>query len=165
MIRKLVFVTILGVSLGYNVFLHTRVETWKGLFFELEATATESVAGWQACQETFDSCATEAETAQKILVMYAGRILEEASPLQLFENPRHPYTRGLQRSVPQIGQKYRGDGRKLQEIPGLVPDLRHLPGGCRFHPRCPLVKPLCSQEEPELIEIEPKHSVRCFLLE
>ena len=66
MVRGVIFGTILAVSLGYSVFLHTRVETWKGLFFELEATATESVAGWQACQETFDSCATEAETAQKI---------------------------------------------------------------------------------------------------
>lgn len=103
-----------------------------------------------------------AETAQRIVVMYAGKIMEEAPTLQLFENPLHPYTRGLQRSIPKIGQKYRSSNRKLQEIPGVVPDLHQLPHGCRFHPRCPEAGERCKLEEPEMSEVEPNHFVRCF---
>lgn len=103
-----------------------------------------------------------AETAQRIVVMYAGKIMEEAPTLQLFENPLHPYTRGLQRSIPKIGQKYRSSNRKLQEIPGVVPDLHQLPHGCRFHPRCPEADEHCKLEEPEMNEVEPDHFVRCF---
>lgn len=104
-----------------------------------------------------------AETAQRIVVMYAGRIMEEASVLELFENPFHPYTRGLQRSIPKIGQKYMGGSRKLTEIPGVVPDLHRLPKGCRFHPRCSEAFEPCRQEEPEMIEPGPAHFVRCHL--
>lgn len=103
-----------------------------------------------------------AETAQRVVVMYAGKIMEEAPTLQLFENPLHPYTRGLQRSIPEIGQKYRSSNRKLQEIPGVVPDLHQLPHGCRFHPRCPEADERCKLEEPEMIEVEPNHFVRCL---
>jgi oligopeptide/dipeptide ABC transporter ATP-binding protein len=103
-----------------------------------------------------------AETAEKIVVMYAGKVLEEASTVQLFDNPLHPYTQGLQKSIPQLGQKFTAQGKKLLEIPGVVPDLRNIPQGCRFHPRCDRVRPICLREEPQMVEMEPGHYVRCF---
>ena len=104
-----------------------------------------------------------AETARRIVVMYAGKIMEEAGTVQLFDHPMHPYTRGLQRSIPKIGDKFKKNTRKLQEIPGVVPSLHQLPQGCRFHPRCPEAMDICRQGEPEMLEVESNHLVRCFL--
>jgi oligopeptide/dipeptide ABC transporter ATP-binding protein len=104
-----------------------------------------------------------AETAEKIVVMYAGKVMEEASTMQLFDNPLHPYTQGLQKSIPQLGQKFTAQGKKLWEIPGFVPDLRSIPQGCRFHPRCDRGQPICLHGEPQMVEVEPGHYVRCFL--
>ncbi len=106
-----------------------------------------------------------AETARKTVVMYAGKLMEKASTTQLFDNPLHPYTRGLQRSTPRLGQKFRERHRRLQEIPGVVPDLHQLPRGCRFHPRCPHTMAVCKKEEPGMFEVEPDHFVRCFLMD
>jgi len=96
-------------------------------------------------------------------VMYAGKIMEEASTIRLFDNPLHPYTQGLQKSIPKIGEKYKSNTRKLQEIPGVVPSLHQLPRGCRFHPRCSEAMDICRQSEPEMLEDEQDHWVRCFL--
>jgi oligopeptide/dipeptide ABC transporter ATP-binding protein len=88
-----------------------------------------------------------AETAHRVAVMYAGRVVEEAGVLELFERPRHPYTAGLLRSRPRLDV---GHGR-LVPIEGTVPDALHVPAGCAFHPRCPLAVERCKREEPALL--------------
>jgi len=75
--------------------------------------------------------------ATRVAVMYAGKIVEEAPVRDLFKDPRHPYTRGLLGSVPVIGRKAQ-TGRRLQEIPGMVPSPLEMPSGCRFHPGAPV---------------------------
>ncbi len=106
-----------------------------------------------------------AEMADVITVMYAGTIFEEASTLELFDDPLHPYTRGLIASIPVMGQRR----DRLEVIPGIVPSLIDLPQGCRFAPRCRariehnLTK--CKEIEPDLIDVKPDHKVRCWLYE
>jgi peptide/nickel transport system ATP-binding protein len=103
-----------------------------------------------------------AETAQRVMVMYAGKVVEEASVKELFKEPLHPYTQGLLRSIPRIDtaaiQK-----KRLEAIPGVVPSLLHLPQGCRFAPRCQFVKPMYTEKEPPLKEVKPGHKVACWL--
>lgn len=102
-----------------------------------------------------------AETADRVVVMYAGRVVEEASVKELFDNPLHPYTQGLMESLPRLET---GKARqRLRAIPGLVPNLLQLPTGCKFAPRCPKVVEQCWPTEPELREIRPGHSARCIL--
>lgn len=104
-----------------------------------------------------------AETAERVVVMYAGRIMEEADVKELFANPLHPYTRGLLASLPGIErQKAQGKRPRLKAIPGLVPSPLDLPPGCPFQERCPLVKPHCKQALPPLEEKNPDHQARCF---
>ena len=103
------------------------------------------------------------EVAQRIAVMYAGRLVEMTDASELFVNPLHPYTRGLLQSLPSmsIGKK------SLYTIPGTVPRLSDVPKGCSFHPRCPQAQDICSSEEPRMIDVETKggnpHEVRCWL--
>ncbi len=104
-----------------------------------------------------------AEIAQRIEVMYAGKVVEEAQTLSLFEDPKHPYTRGLLKSIPKLGQRARHGRRRLQEISGVVPSLYELPAGCSFYPRCSQARAVCQENEPELIELEDSHWVRCWL--
>jgi peptide/nickel transport system ATP-binding protein len=103
-----------------------------------------------------------AETAQRVAVMYAGKVVEEASVQDLFAAPRHPYTQGLIRSIPRIDlaavQK-----RRLEAIPGVVPSLLEPAPGCRFAPRCPHVRAECTVETPPLLEVWPGHKVACVL--
>ena len=103
-----------------------------------------------------------AETAQRVMVMYAGKVVEEAPVKELFKEPLHPYTQGLLRSIPRIDtaavQK-----KRLEAIPGVVPSLLHLPQGCRFAPRCQFVKPMYTEKEPPLKEVKPGHKVACWL--
>ena len=87
-----------------------------------------------------------ASICDRVAVMYAGTIVEQAGIVDLFEHPRHPYTANLLHSVPQLGRK---SGR-LEAIPGQVPNLEHLPGGCPFHPRCERADPGCIETEPAL---------------
>ncbi len=103
-----------------------------------------------------------AEMASRVIVMYAGQIVEEAPVRELFKDPRHPYTRGLLRSVPVAGRRA-GRSRRLQEIPGMVPGPLEMPGGCRFHPRCPHVMDRCRNEEPKEIILGKRRRVRCWL--
>jgi peptide/nickel transport system ATP-binding protein len=103
--------------------------------------------------------AVAAQVADRVLVMYAGEIVELSDVGRVFQRPLHPYTEGLLNSIPR---KYRDEGR-LEAIPGDVPDLRHLPSGCRFHPRCKYAFDRCKAEHPELIEAEPGREVACFL--
>ena len=97
--------------------------------------------------------------ADRILVMYAGRIVEEATTNQLYKNPRHPYTIGLLKSLPRLDQDYQ---EPLQAIEGTPPDLIDYPHGCPFAPRCPFVLEKCWQENPSLDSIEPNHKVACW---
>jgi peptide/nickel transport system ATP-binding protein/oligopeptide transport system ATP-binding protein len=104
-----------------------------------------------------------AETAQKVAVMYAGRIVEYTEVKPIFGNPMHPYTQGLLKSIPRLDEGHARKAR-LEAIPGLVPSLLELPKGCKFSNRCKYVFEKCG-EEPQLIEAEPGHLVRCWLHE
>ena len=105
-----------------------------------------------------------AETAQRVVVMYAGRKVEEATVEELFENPLHPYTRGLMRAVPRLDIDAEAEGRRarLQEIPGLVPVLTQPIPGCAFAPRCSFATDRCHAERPPLVESRPGHVAACW---
>jgi peptide/nickel transport system ATP-binding protein len=95
--------------------------------------------------------------ADDVIVMYLGRQVEQAPVDDLFNNPRHPYTVALLRSIPKLGRKTRD---RLEAIRGMVPDPFSIPAGCSFHPRCPMYRPgIC--DEPEWLEVGPQHWVRC----
>ncbi|MFO0646100.1 MAG: ABC transporter ATP-binding protein [Polyangiales bacterium] len=104
-----------------------------------------------------------ADFADEVVVMYAGRVVERALVKDLFRAPKHPYTRGLLRSVPSYGDNSRA--RRLPTIQGVVPDLRALPGGCRFRDRCDVAFDRCAAEEPALRTIAGGRLVRCHLEE
>jgi oligopeptide/dipeptide ABC transporter ATP-binding protein len=103
-----------------------------------------------------------AEMAQRVLVMYTGRVLEEADVDALFNEPLHPYTQGLISSVPTLDTEQHMTRVPLQEVPGVVPDMGNLPQGCAFYPRCLQVMEVCQREVPEWREINKGHSVRCW---
>ncbi|MGJ4993594.1 ABC transporter ATP-binding protein [Bradyrhizobium sp. HKCCYLR20261] len=105
-----------------------------------------------------------AEVAERVVVMYAGRVAEEAPVDRLFANPRHPYTQGLIRSIPRIDLAAVKKSR-LESIPGSVPKLVNPPQGCRFASRCRFVIPECKLAQPPLREIEPGHKVACIRAE
>jgi oligopeptide/dipeptide ABC transporter ATP-binding protein len=104
-----------------------------------------------------------AEMAERVAVMYAGRIVEQADVKTLFANPRHPYTQGLMGSIPVLGKIK----EHLEVIPGTVPNLVNLPAGCRFAPRCKArleyQLQICTEVEPDLIPTSSEHLVRCWL--
>ncbi|RLT44036.1 MAG: ABC transporter ATP-binding protein [Chloroflexi bacterium] len=100
-----------------------------------------------------------AEMCDSVAVMYAGQIVEYTDVVTLFEKPLHPYTEGLLAAIPVLGVVQDA----LAVIPGTVPDLINLPPGCKFAPRCPYVKELCTVEVPELVQIEEGHSARCHM--
>ncbi|CAM4506518.1 ABC transporter ATP-binding protein [Paenibacillus typhae] len=102
-----------------------------------------------------------AEMCDRVVIMYAGQIVEETDVATLYSNPLHPYTRGLLASLPQLA----GDSERLTSIPGQVPNPANLPAGCRFAPRCPVAVDRCLTERPELVEIQPGHACRCLLQE
>lgn len=102
-----------------------------------------------------------AETCDRVIVMYSGRLVEEASVYDLFASPAHPYTQGLLSAVPRLGQPYpRGE---LLSIPGQIPDPARRPSGCAFHPRCSQVLDRCSQELPAFYVLEEGRRSRCLL--
>ena len=100
-----------------------------------------------------------AEMCHRVQVMYCGRIVESADKLDLFDNPAHPYTQGLLKSVPRYDVK-KGE---LDSISGVVPDLTAIPQGCAFHTRCPMVMDKCRQQVPDSVSLSPSHQVRCHL--
>ncbi len=103
-----------------------------------------------------------AQTAQRVIVMYAGKKVEEASVEALFENPRHPYTRGLMASMPAVATFGSNSDARLVEIPGMVPSLTNLPPGCAFAPRCPLAIDRCRAEYPPLQDWGDDHLAACW---
>ena len=100
-----------------------------------------------------------AAMASRVVVMYAGQVVEEAPAQELFREPRHPYTRLLLAVVPGVREK-RG---RLSAIPGSIPTPAAPPAGCRFHPRCPDAIPLCREAAPTLDALGPARRVRCWL--
>ncbi|MBN1250189.1 MAG: ABC transporter ATP-binding protein [Anaerolineae bacterium] len=107
-----------------------------------------------------------AEMADEVAVMYMGKVVEEANVQTIFFSPLHPYTQALLRSIPQLDDVLARAGRKerLQTIKGMVPDPYSILPGCPFHPRCPQFMPgVCDRVKPEVIEVEPGHTVRCLL--
>ncbi|WP_425374863.1 ABC transporter ATP-binding protein [Mesorhizobium tamadayense] len=103
-----------------------------------------------------------AETCQRVIVMYAGRIVEQAAVTDLFARPAHPYTQGLMRSVPD---PRRGRQRRLPEIPGIVPSLREPIVGCSFAPRCPFAIDICREKTPMLRDVGSSHAAACWRAE
>jgi len=103
-----------------------------------------------------------AEVAQRVVVMYAGKVVEEAHVQDLFADPRHPYTQGLIRSIPRLDLAAT-EHRRLEAIPGTVPSLLDPPPGCRFAARCRFATDACRAAEPPLREVAPGHKVACIL--
>src|SRR3954451_1292714 len=106
-----------------------------------------------------------AETAQRVIVMYAGKKVEEAPVGELFARPLHPYTHGLMASIPRLELMRGGSGetkKRLQEIPGIVPALTNLPSGCAFAPRCPFADDRCRREAPAYEQKRPAHWAACW---
>lgn len=102
-----------------------------------------------------------AEMCDRVIVMYAGRIVEEGDVLDIFDHPQHPYTQGLIQSVPKLRQ----NKERLDSIPGNVPDLASMPKGCKFAPRCSKVMDICREKEPGLLPTGEGRSCRCWLYE
>ena len=102
--------------------------------------------------------ALASELADKVLVLYAGKVAELGSADLIYSEPKHPYTQGLMSSIPTLRED-----KKLSFIPGEVPSLINPPSGCRFHPRCPYAMDICRREEPPLITLDNDHKVACWL--
>ncbi len=109
-----------------------------------------------------------AELADRVAIMYSGRLVEVGDVVQMFHNPSHPYTQGLMSSFPTIMMMQQNNGRarpKLQGIPGAPPDPRNIPAGCSFHPRCPHTKEKCIDQRPRLCSVTPDHKIACHYYE
>jgi oligopeptide/dipeptide ABC transporter ATP-binding protein len=104
--------------------------------------------------------AVVARLCTRVIVMYAGQIVEQGPVEQIFESPQHPYTWALLRSIPRVDVKTH---ERLRSIEGIAPDLVHPPGGCRFHPRCPFRVEQCFSEEPPLQEVAAGQQARCWV--
>ena len=102
-----------------------------------------------------------AEMAQRVVVMYAGKVVEYAEVHTLFKRPRHPYTWGLMNAIPSLDE----DREVLYNIPGVVPDPLDFPEGCRFNTRCPLATDKCRKEEPPLVKIKENHTAACWYVD
>mgnify|MGYP000452516682 CR=1 FL=1 len=105
-----------------------------------------------------------AEMAQRVIVMYAGQVVEVGSVLDIFDDPQHPYTRALLRSVPKLGSRTALGRHRLQEIPGMVPNLTNMPVGCSFRERCPIAGPECALRSVDLHPISDGRMSRCLKL-
>ncbi len=101
-----------------------------------------------------------AQICDRVLIMYAGEIVEDAPTGELFTSPKHPYTQGLLASIPPLGGE---SSRYLQAIPGMPPDPATLLAGCRFADRCPAVMEVCRNQHPDLLPLTAGRHVRCYL--
>lgn len=98
-----------------------------------------------------------ADMTERVTVLYAGKVMEKAGTLRLFNSPRHPYTEALLKAVPSVAET-----RTLEVIPGNIPNLIEVPSGCVFHPRCKYAKDICVKEIPALEKVEEDHYVACL---
>jgi peptide/nickel transport system ATP-binding protein len=101
-----------------------------------------------------------ANVSDRIGIMYAGKMVEEAPTEKIFGKPLHPYTQYLINSLPKFGDK-----TPRESVPGSPPSLSDLPTGCPFHPRCPHAMTICKETMPDYIAVEPNHKVACWLIE
>jgi peptide/nickel transport system ATP-binding protein len=106
-----------------------------------------------------------AQMASRVVVMYAGQVVEEARVGDIFDHPFHPYTQGLLKSMPRIGDPLKEGKQRLNEIPGIVPVLTEIIDGCKFTDRCPHAFDVCRQAQPQLLPISEGHRARCWLKE
>jgi peptide/nickel transport system ATP-binding protein len=106
-----------------------------------------------------------AQMAARVVVMYAGQVVEEAGVIDIFDRPFHPYTRGLLKSIPQAGGRFKNRAKRLSEIPGTVPPLTDIIVGCKFADRCQHTFDLCRQRQPDLWRVQEDHRARCWLKE
>lgn len=104
-----------------------------------------------------------AENVDQVVIMYAGRVVEQGPVDEVIDHHFHPYTKGLFRSIPRMTKNFKEMKQKLHEIRGVVPSLFALPKGCPFAPRCPRKKEICEREEPQMIEVGANHYVWCWL--
>ncbi len=105
--------------------------------------------------------AVVSQVTEKIAVMYAGRIIEQGLTKDIVTTPLHPYTKGLIGSLPGRGQ----EGRRLAQIPGMMPNLTEIPDGCAFHPRCVISEQVCKEARPDLVQINPGRLVACHFID
>ena len=158
---------IIAMALACNPKLILADEPTTALDVTIQAQILELMAELQQAVSTSILLITHnlsivAEYAQRVIVMYSGKIVEEAPVVPMFEEPLHPYTIGLLGSIPKLGAKATGGKQRLSEIPGMVPSLNDLPQGCYFHPRCARAGAICQSEGPELIEIDPGRRIACW---
>jgi len=106
-----------------------------------------------------------AQMASRVVVMYAGQVVEEARVGDIFDHPFHPYTRGLLKSMPRLRDRLGGGKQRLNEIPGIVPSLTETIAGCKFADRCPHCFAVCREKKPQLLVVGDKHQARCWLKE
>ena len=99
-----------------------------------------------------------AEFCDRVIVMYAGKVVEAGPVDNILFDPQHPYTAGLLKSIPRIEDRH----RPIQTIPGMVPELYNLPSGCRFRTRCPMADVRCAEEDPPLVDVSHDHQVSCL---
>ncbi len=102
-----------------------------------------------------------AEIAERVIVMYAGEIVEEGGVYSIFERPKHPYTKALLKSVPKLGNRVQKGRQPLKEIKGIVPGLYNLPAGCHFFPRCSEASPKCEKGNVAMTDLGNQGKVRC----
>jgi peptide/nickel transport system ATP-binding protein len=154
----------IGLALALNSDLIIADEPTTSLDVLVEAQILELMKGLKAAFNLTMILITHnmgivAELADRIAVMYAGKLVELAETVDLYDKPLHPYTQGLLKSIPNVSL----EEQKLEIMPGSPPDLIEPPTGCRFHPRCPYVMEKCSEIEPPLKEVEDGQRVACWL--
>ena len=153
-----------AMALSANPLLLIADEPTTGLDVTVQAQVLDLIrtrvrSAGSACLFITHDLGVVAELCERVIVMYAGRVVEQGPVAEIFSNPRHPYTQGL------IASTLRVDiDRPISTIPGTVPDAVHLPSGCTFHPRCPFAEELCQLEEPPMVEAGQDHTTRCHIV-
>lgn len=153
-----------AMALSANPLLLIADEPTTGLDVTVQAQVLDLIrlrvkSAGSACLFITHDLGVVAELCEKVIVMYAGRVVEQGPVAEIFANPRHPYTQGL------IASTLRVDiDKPISTIPGTVPDAVHLPSGCTFHPRCPFAEELCLLEEPQMVEAGHGHQTRCHIV-
>lgn len=155
---------VIAIALTCNPSLLIADEPTTALDVTIQAQVLELMKGLKEKYKTSMIMITHdlgivAEICDKVAIMYAGSVVENADTEALYTKPMHPYTVGLFNSIPDLDVEQ----EELQVIKGLTPDPTNLPSGCPFHPRCPKAMPECSVSKPQRVEVEPGHFVSCFL--